>query len=123
LPPTRSILFPVARNAEHGQGELLFDLQNDPDKFHNAIDEPAYADQVKELSAHINTGFSWEEMIDRISTERGRAKQFRAGRDSAPNQYLLEDGREFDAEESLYGARWLQTDTYGMSGIIPQMWS
>ena len=39
---------------------------------------------------------------------------------STPNQYCLPDGRVFDAEGDLYGARWLQTDTYGMSGIIPQ---
>jgi hypothetical protein len=33
---------------------------------------------------------------------------------------MLPDGRMFDAEGDLYDMRWLHTETYGMSGIIPQ---
>jgi len=106
-----------------GQGELFFDLERDPCEFRNLIDSPELADEVSRLSSRLNEGFSWEAMIERINADRERAKEYRSGRrPSTPNQYQLPDGRVFDAEESLYGARWLQTDTHGMSGIIPQMY-
>ena len=106
-----------------GQGELFFDLERDPCEFRNLIDSPEHADEVSRLSSRLNEGFSWEAMIERINADRERAKEYRSGRrPSTPNQYQLPDGRVFDAEESLYGARWLQTDTHGMSGIIPQMY-
>ena len=106
-----------------GQGELLFDLAEDPQEFRNVAGEEPYADELRELSAKLNHGFSWEAMLERIDRDRERAKEYRSGqRPSTPNQYQLPDGRVFDAEASLYGARWLQTDTHGMSGIIPQMY-
>ncbi len=38
-----------------------------------------------------------------------------------PNQYRLPDGREFDAEAELYGARWHHIpDNVVGGGIIPQ---
>jgi len=33
---------------------------------------------------------------------------------------MLRDGRVFDAEESLYGARWLYVPPEATGGIIPQ---
>jgi choline-sulfatase len=106
----------------HGQDDLFFDLDKDPREFHNAINEPGYAAYVKDLSARLNRNFSWDAVKARISADRERAVKFRSGkRPGMPNQYQLADGRVFDAEESLYRARWLQCETYGMSGIIPQM--
>jgi len=103
-------------------GELLFDLERDPREFRSVLDEPDYSDDLATLRVRLNTGFSWEAMIERIDADRERAKQYRSGlRPTTPNQYQLEDGRVFDAETSLYDARWLRTDTFGMSGIIPQM--
>lgn len=105
-----------------GQGELLFDLQHDPGERRNRIDDPALAATRQELAQRLNHGFTWDGALERINADRERAKQFRSGvRPTTPNQYQLEDGRVFDAEQALYEARWLQTDTYGMSGIIPQM--
>ena len=107
----------------HGQGHLLFDLQKDPREFRNVIDDAAYTEIATELASRLNNGFSWEAALERIDADRERAKQYRSGRrPTTPNQYRLPDGREFDAERSLYDARWLQTDTYGLSGIIPQMY-
>ena len=106
-----------------GLGELLFDLQEDPGEFRNVIDDPTYAGEAQELSSKLNAGFSWEGALEQINEDRERAKQYRSGlRPTTPNQYQLPDGRVFDAETSLYDARWLQTDTFGMSGIIPQMY-
>ena len=100
---------------------LLFDLQEDPHEFRNVIAEPQYREVAHELSSVLDDGFSWETTLDRINRDRERAAQFKSGiRSSMPNQYCLDDGRVFDAEAGLYAARWLQTETYGMSGIIPQ---
>jgi hypothetical protein len=37
-----------------------------------------------------------------------------------PNQYMLPDGRIFDAEAELYAARWLYIPPQSDGGIIPQ---
>ena len=39
---------------------------------------------------------------------------------TTPNQYRLPDGREFDAEASLYSVRWLPIQPGSNGGIIPQ---
>lgn len=47
--------------------------------------------------------------------------EFAAGaKPTTPNQYMLRDGRTFDAEESLYGARWLHWPPEGRAEVIPQ---
>jgi len=105
----------------HGFKDLLFDLENDPREFRNAIDDPELVMIVEEMASNLNTGFSWEETLERINRDRERAKAFLSGvKPTTPNQYRLPDGRIFDAEGDLYGARWLQTEIHGMSGIIPQ---
>ena len=43
-----------------------------------------------------------------------------ARRPSTPNQYMLPDGRVFDAEASLYDARWLYIPPVNGGGVIPQ---
>ena len=105
------------------QGDLFFDLQDDPREFHNRIDDPACADEIATLRARLNDGFSWELALERIDADRERLAEFRSGvKPTTPNQYELADGRRFDAEAALYDARWLQTELDGMSGIIPQMY-
>ena len=104
-----------------GLDNVLFDLQEDPREFRNVIDDPKYASVKDELSARLDAGWSWEETIDRVDRDRERSEEYMSGvKPSMPNQYHLPDGRIFDAEGDLYGARWLQCDTYGKSGIIPQ---
>ena len=105
----------------HDLDPLLFDLRDDPREFRNRADDPELQGVVAELSARLNAGFSWEATLERIDADRERSKEFMSGlKPSTPNQYRLPDGRMFDAEGDLYGARWLQCDTKGTSGIIPQ---
>jgi choline-sulfatase len=94
--------------------DLCFDLEADPQEFHTIDTPPA-------LHTRLYNDFAWEDILDRIDQDRQRLLKLQSGvKPSTPNQYRLSDGRIFDAEGDLYGARWLQTDTYGMSGIIPQ---
>ena len=103
------------------EGDLLFDLEADPREFHNVAGEPEVADVQAALSAALCEGFDWQEALSRIERDRERAKPLLSGlKPTTPNQYLLPDGRMFDAEGDLYAARWLQTHTFGTSGIIPQ---
>jgi choline-sulfatase len=105
------------------QGDLLFDLQEDPREYHNRIDDADFADIRESLSTSLNAGFTWDGALANIEADRQRAAEFRSGqRPSTPNQYQLADGRVFDAEAALYNARWLQTESTGMSGTIPQMY-
>ena len=104
-----------------GLDNLLFDLQADPSEYRNVIGDPARADVAADLAARLDDGLSWSDRRERIDRDRERAKAFMSGlKPTTPNQYRLPDDRMFDAEGDLYGARWLQTDTYGTSGIIPQ---
>jgi choline-sulfatase len=101
--------------------DIMFDLKKDPREFTNVIDDPQYAEEAKGLKAILNKDFSWDKTIERIKKDNERALKLMSGvKPSTPNQYMLPDGRIFDAEESLYNARWLKTDLYGASGIIPQ---
>jgi hypothetical protein len=73
---------------------------------------------MKEL---LYRDFNWEDVHRQLEEDRERMKEFASGHPpGTPNQYRLPDGRIFDAEKSLYDARWLQIpDTYS-GGIIPQ---
>jgi choline-sulfatase len=105
------------------QGDLYFDLAEDTREFNNRIDDPAAAERVEALRSQLNADFTWEGLEARLDEERERAKEFRSGlRPGTPNQYCLPDGRTFDAEKAMYDARWLQTQTVGMAGIIPQQY-
>ena len=103
------------------EGDLFFDLEKDPHEFHNIAGEPQVADIQAALSSALCEGFDWQEALARIERDRERAKPLLSGlKPTTPNQYLLPDGRMFDAEGDLYAARWLETNTFGTSGIIPQ---
>lgn len=94
--------------------DLCFDLADDPGEFHPR-------ELSDELRDRLYDGFSWEQRLTQIDQDRQRLPELSSGvRPSTPNQYRLPDGRIFDAEGDLYGARWLATDNHGMGGIIPQ---
>ena len=67
-------------------------------------------------------GLTWEDLHERIRKDRNRIPEFFSGqKPTTPNQYMLPDGRIFDAEGELYGARWLHIPEGTTGGIIPQM--
>jgi hypothetical protein len=69
------------------------------------------------------TDFSWETVIDQLRADQQRLPDYLSGvRPTVPNQYMLQDGRQFDAEAELYGARWLHVPPGMNGGIIPQMY-
>lgn len=106
-----------------GMAPLLFDLEADPREFRNAAHDPALEGVANDLAERLGKGFDWQGAIQRIEDDRCRAQALLSGqKPTTPNQYRLSDGRLFDAEGDLYGARWLQTETRGMSGHIPQRW-
>lgn len=103
------------------EGDLFFDLESDPREFRNALNDDANKATITSMSSALNDGFDWHQTLDRINRDRERSKKFMSGmKPTTPNQYMLPDGRMFDAEGDLYGIRWLQTETCGMGGIIPQ---
>ena len=56
-----------------------------------------------------------------LQADRERLPELVSGiKPTTPNQYQLPDGRVFDAEPSLYEARWLPVDDKATGGIIPQ---
>jgi hypothetical protein len=60
------------------------------------------------MRTQLFDGFSWEHVHAQLQIDRKRVPEFASGlKPSTANQYMLRDGRTFDAEESLYGARWL----------------
>lgn len=38
----------------HGKGEMLYDLEKDPDENQNVVNNPDYAETVKKMKAHLN---------------------------------------------------------------------
>ena len=106
-----------------GFNPTLFDLERDPDELVNRYHDPAYADVVQTLSAQLNQEHTTDEWAAIAAEDYARAQ--RECRDyikpSMPNQYMLKDGRIFDAEKSLYDVRWLQTSNDSIyAGYIPQ---
>ena len=104
----------------HKYDNLYFDHLTDPDEIKNKINNPVFKDEIARLSNILDTSFSWEKTIESINRDRQRYNEnFRSGlRTSTPNQYVLEDGRMFDAEASLYSVRWNPVDV--RKGFIPQ---
>ena len=104
-----------------GGATLLFDLMEDPEETRNLAEQSEHSERLAQLRTIIYQDFSWEQVHQRMHAERARLAEFRSGKfPSTPNQYRFADGREFDAEASLYGARWLPIQPGSNGGIIPQ---
>ena len=103
-----------------GGQRLLFHLRNDPGELRNLAQEPDQAKHCRELRAILFEGFGWEQALGQLEADRARIEQHRSGlKPTVPKQYRLADGRTFDAEAGLYGARWL-VEPNATGGIIPQ---
>ena len=102
---------------------LLFDLANDPHEMTNLATDPQHADRIKEMRDALHKGFSWDGVHRQFALDRERLPQFLSGlKPTTPNQYMLPDGRIFDAERELYDARWQALPPVpDGGGIIPQM--
>ena len=104
-----------------GGAPLLFDLANDPEENVNLADREAQRERCRHMREALFTGFSWEQVHRQLADDRQRLAHLLSGqKPSTPNQYMLEDGRIFDAEGDLYGARWLYVPPLPGGGIIPQ---
>lgn len=105
----------------YGERDLLFDLKNDPKEFCNTAHSPEYSDIASRLRKKLNEKYDFDDLFKMIEFDTERAKEFRSNiRPSCPNQYMLKDGRIFNAEESMYNVRWLKTENLSFSGHIPQ---
>jgi choline-sulfatase len=104
-----------------GGEPLLFDLVRDPQESTNLAGRPEHADRCARMRRLTMDGFDWDQVRRQIAFDRERIKQFASGqKPTTPNQYMLPDGRIFDAEASLYEARWLHVPPVHGGGIIPQ---
>ncbi len=100
---------------------LLFDLENDPREEFSLADDPTHAVRCREMREWLFRDFSWSDVHSRLADDRARLPEFLSGLPpGTPNQYRLPDGRVFDAEKSLYDARWLSIPPGCTGGIIPQ---
>jgi choline-sulfatase len=100
---------------------LLFDLQADPEETRDLSGDPACAQILATLQKRLRQDFNWSEVHERLQADRQRLPELKSGRTpTTPNQYRLPDGREFDAEASLYSIRWLPIQPGSNGGIIPQ---
>ena len=105
---------------EHGSA-LLFDLVNDPQEMTNLAEIPDHVARCQQMRENLYQNFSWEQIHRQLKQDRQRLPEFASGlQPSTPNQYMLPDGRVFDAEKSLYDARWLPIPPGCSGGIIPQ---
>jgi hypothetical protein len=103
---------------------LLFHLTEDPAEEVNLAGKSQYADREKSMREELAGTISWEEIHKRLAEDRKRIPDFLSGqKPTTPNQYMLPDGRIFDAEKELYDARWISFDPEDArgGGIIPQM--
>jgi hypothetical protein len=104
-----------------GGNPLLFDMANDLDERVNLAGSPEHTQRCKVMREVLFKNFSWDEVHARLAVDRKRLPQFLSGiRPTTPNQYMLKDGRVFDAESGLYSARWLYIPPEAKAGIIPQ---
>ncbi len=104
-----------------GGPPLLFDTLHDPDETTNLAEQQDQAERCRAMREALFEGFSWEDVHRQLAEDRERIKAFLSGqKPSTPNQYMLADGRVFDAEADLYGARWLYRPPSQGGGIIPQ---
>jgi len=100
---------------------LLFDLEADPGETRNLAGRPEHGERGRAMAEAVFDGFSWELVHAQLAEDRRRLPEFLSGlKPTTPNQYLLPDGRMFDAEASLYEARWLAIPPGCTAGIIPQ---
>ena len=105
---------------EHGS-TLLFDLGSDPHETTNLAESPRQAARCHRMRVNLYQDFSWEQIHRQLKHDLQRLPEFASGlQPSTPNQYMLSDGRVFDAEKSLYDARWLPIPPGCTGGIIPQ---
>ncbi|MEX2607586.1 MAG: sulfatase-like hydrolase/transferase [Kiritimatiellia bacterium] len=100
---------------------LLFDLVDDPDETTNLAKLSEHAERCQRMRGALHQNFSWREVHQNLASDRERLPRYLSGLPPGmPNQYQLPDGRVFDAEKSLYDARWLQIPAGCTGGIIPQ---
>jgi choline-sulfatase len=104
-----------------GGSPLLFDLQNDPGENEDLADRPEHTARARCMKEALYRNFSWDGAHAQLRADRERLSEFCSGlRPTTPNQYCLPDGRMFDAEASLYEARWLPQPPHEGGGSIPQ---
>jgi choline-sulfatase len=104
-----------------GGAPLLFDTECDALETTNLARDAEHAERCGRMRAALFDGFSWEGVHAQLQADRARAPAFLSGyQPSTPNQYMLPDGRVFDAEKSLYDSRWLAIPPGCSGGIIPQ---
>ena len=104
-----------------GGDPLLFNMANDPAENVNVAGRPDHEEQCRAMRNELFRAFSWEEVHTQLAADRQRLPQFFSRqKPTTPNQYMLKDGRVFDAEGDLYGARWLYIPPEATGGIIPQ---
>lgn len=100
---------------------LLFDLENDPLEESNLADDSAQATRCARMRDWLYRDFDWDNARLQLARDRNRLPEFLSGLPpGTPNQYRLPDGRVFDAEKSLYDARWIAIPPGCTGGIIPQ---
>ena len=105
---------------EHGD-TLLFDREKDPLETTNVADSSEHTARCTEMRRALCADFAWDDAHRQLEADRARVHEFLSGMPpSTPNQYMLPDGRLFDAEKSLYDARWLAIPPGCTGGIIPQ---
>ncbi len=96
-------------------------MQGDPGETTNLADDPRHGERCRQMRAALFHGFSWDRVHRQLAADRARLPQYLSGlKPSTPNQYMLSDGRVFDAEGDLYGARWLPYPDLKGGGVIPQ---
>ncbi len=105
-----------------GGEPLLFHLTEDPKEQINLAGKPEYSERCREMKMELFRNFSWQTVHQSLAADRRRIPDFLSGLPpGTPNQYMLPDGRVFDAEKCLYDARWLKIPPGCSGGIIPQM--
>lgn len=103
-----------------GGESLLFDMIDDPGETANLAGQAEHAELCRDLRKKLFEGFSWDQAMSQLDADRQRLPQYLSGlKPTTPNQYMLPDGRVFDAEAELYAARWLAVPCV-TGGIIPQ---
>ena len=104
-----------------GGRPVLFDMRGDPGETTNLAADPRHAERCRRMRSALFYGFSWDGVHRQLAADRERLPEYLSGlKPSTPNQYMLSDGRVFDAEGDLYGARWLPYPDLKGGGVIPQ---